>query len=103
MLRFYPPNPTLNDPNRPADTAIEWMMGLLLTFTPLAFGATQFWSQENFQLLIVVLGGLLLARLMLDPSRRVVWSWAYLMVAAFVLLTSAQLLVLPEQIIQFIS
>ena len=96
-------NHSLEDSSTAWDTAIEWEMGALLAFAPLAFGATQAWSQEIVFLLIGGMGLCLLAKLIADPTRPAVWTWTYGIIFAFLLLTAFQLIPLPATIVRLIS
>lgn len=83
--------------------AIEWVLIALLAFMPLAFGAVQAWSEQVVIVLAVVVILCFCVRLALRRSQGFVWTWAYVPVAAFILLAAGQLLPLPLWAIRLIS
>ncbi len=85
------------------DTAIEWVLVLLLAFMPLAFGAVQAWSE-----LVVIAGAaalslLLCLKLIVRRDARFVWTWAYIPIVLFLLLAVIQLIPLPSSVVSLIS
>ena len=85
------------------DTAIEGLLAALLFFMPLAFGARHAWSEE----LVVILSGLIticfLLKLMVCRDSVFIWTWAYLPVALFLFVVAFQIIVLPVDIVRYIS
>ena len=83
--------------------AMEAILIVLLAFMPLALGVVAAWSE------MVVIGGatvltaMLFVRLLVRPSVRFVWTWAYLPVAFFAMVAVLQLIPLPIDIVKAIS
>ena len=77
------------------DTVIEWLMIALLAFMPLAFGAVEAWSEFVVVALAGTMALVLALKLTFRRDTRLVASWVYVPVAAFLLLAVAQLLPLP--------
>jgi len=85
------------------DALIEWLLLGLLAFMPLAFGAVAAWSE---QVVIAVSGALALvftAKLVCQKRARIVWTWAYLPAALFILLAVLQLWPLPAGVVEAVS
>lgn len=85
------------------DRVIEWMLVGLLAFMPLAFGAVQAWSEEVVIALAVVMAGCFCLRLIAAPDTTVTWTWAYLPIAAFILVAVVQIVPLPVSLVRLIS
>jgi tetratricopeptide (TPR) repeat protein len=85
------------------DDLVEWLMGALLVFTPLAFGTTEAWSREIF--LIIAAGTVfcLAIKLVAVPTARFFWSWFYVPIGLFLLLAAGQLLPLPRSVLKVIA
>ncbi len=85
------------------DKVIEWLLISLLAFMPLAFGAVEAWSEE----VVVVLAGAIsvcfLLKLVFRKETNLVWSWAYIPVALFILIAIFQLIPLPGGAVSVIS
>jgi hypothetical protein len=85
------------------DAAIECLVAALLAFMPFALGVVQAWSEE----LVVLLAGTIFvcfaARCVVCPSAAPVRTWAYLPLAAFLLLVLAQVIPLPEAVLRAVS
>lgn len=85
------------------DTAIEWLLGGLLLFMPLAFGARNAWTEE----VVIALSGCIIIcfslKLIFNQNQRVVWSWAYIPIALFVLIVSLQLVPLNTNLLKIVS
>ena len=85
------------------DRPVEWMLVALLAFMPLAFGAVQPWSEAVVVAAAAVMSLLLAAKLLVRPDVRLVRTWAYAPVLAFVLLVLLQLVPLPAWLLKLIS
>jgi len=85
------------------DRVIEILLVVLLAFGPLALGVVHAWSEQVLLLLAAAISLVFLVKLVLAPSIPFVWSWAYVPVAAFVLVVVLQLTPLPTSIVSAIS
>jgi len=89
--------------NSPFDAIIEWLLAGLLAFMPLAFGAVQAWSEQ----VVIVLSGAIvicfLFKIVCCRDQQIIWSWTYVPLALFLLITAAQLISLPVSLVSFIS
>ena len=85
------------------ETAMEAIMIALLAFMPLALGVVAAWSEMVVIGAAAALVALLLARLIVSPNVRFVWTWAYLPVALFSMVAVLQLIPLPIGLLQAIS
>ncbi len=78
------------------DTVIEYLLGGMLVFMPLVFGARNVWTEE----VVIALSGCIvicfLLKLIVDRNQRIVWTWAYVLVGLFVLIVLLQLISLPS-------
>ena len=85
------------------DTAIEWLLGGMLVFMPLAFGARNAWTEE----VVIVLSACIIICFSLKPifnrNQRVVWSWVYVPIGLFVLIVSLQLVPLSTNLLSIVS
>jgi len=103
-MREKPINPDIIDvPLSRFDKAIEWLLISLLAFMPLAFGAVEAWSEEVVVALAAAISVCFLLKLIFERNTRVIWSWAYLPVALFVLIAVFQLIPLPGGVVSVIS
>ncbi|HPC97167.1 MAG TPA: O-antigen ligase family protein [Sedimentisphaerales bacterium] len=88
---------------RRLDLVIEILLTALLAFGPLAFGVVAAWSE---QVVITLAAALVLAflvqRAFLAPQP-LVWTWAYVPVALFLLIAVLQLMPLPVSVVRAIS
>lgn len=85
------------------DCAIEALLVGMLAFAPWPFGSTDRWSEE-----ILIAGAAALAlcfilRVLTDPFRTVVRTWAYLPIGLFLALALFQLTPLPNSVLRWIS
>ncbi|HDY65720.1 MAG TPA: hypothetical protein ENH84_05765 [Phycisphaerae bacterium] len=85
------------------DQAIEYLLVMLLTFAPLAFGAISAWAEEIVLILTGVMLICFLAKILLCSGARVMWSWTYLPLGVFLLLVIFQLIPLPPEWVEAIS
>ncbi len=87
------------------DRAVEWLLISLLAFMPFSYGAVEAWSEELVIIFAAAICICFLLRLVPTPSRDtgLVWSWAYIPVAVFILVAIFQLIPLPTGIVQIIS
>ena len=78
------------------DTVIEWLVGGMLVFMPLLFGARNSWTEE----VVIVLSGCIvicfLLKLIVDRNQPIVWNWAYVPIGLFVIIVLFQLISLPS-------
>ena len=85
------------------DRVIEWLLIPLLAFMPLAFGAVEAWSEEIVVALAAAISICFLLKLIFRKDASLVWSWAYIPVALFVLIAILQLIALPTSAVELIS
>ena len=85
------------------DTVIEWLLIVLLAFMPLAFGAVEAWSEQVVVALAAAISLCFLLKLTVERNSRLIWSWAYVPVALFVLVAVVQLIPLPTGLVSVIS
>lgn len=85
------------------DIVIEGLLIALLAFMPLAFGAVEAWSEQVVIALTAGISAVFLLKLIFKNSSRLIWSWAYLPVAMFVLVAVVQLIPLRMDLIETIS
>jgi tetratricopeptide (TPR) repeat protein len=85
------------------DNLVEWLLGVLLLFTPLAFGTTEAWSREIFLVLVAGTVLCLAFKLVAVPSAPFFWSWFYVPIGLFLLLAAGQLLPLPMSVLKVIA
>ncbi len=94
---------TLDVPLSRFDKVIESLLILLLAFMPLAFGAVEAWSEEVVVALAGAISICFLLKLVFRKDTGVIWSWAYIPVALFILIAVFQLIPLPSSAISVIS
>lgn len=85
------------------DQVIEWLVISLLAFMPFAFGAVEAWSE---QVVVTVAGAICICffvKLIFEKDTCIIWSWAYVPVALFILIAVFQLVPLPTRLIGAIS
>ena len=85
------------------DKAVEWLLILLLAFTPLVFGAVEAWSEEVVIALAAAISIVFLAKLVFVRTARFTWSWAYVPLVLFILIALLQLVSLPTSLLEVIS
>ncbi|MBI9017255.1 MAG: O-antigen ligase family protein [Phycisphaerae bacterium] len=89
-------------PNR-FDLTIEWLMIILLGFMPLALGVVSAWSK----MVVVGMTGLMavvfVAKYLFVANTRFIWTWAYVPIGIFILLTAFQLVELPSDMVESVS
>jgi len=85
------------------DTVIEWLVIALLAFMPLAFGAVEAWSELVVIALTSAMAIVLALKLASQRETGLVWSWAYVPIALFVLVVVLQLVPLPAGLVRAIS
>ena len=85
------------------DTAIEWLLGGMLVFMPLVFGARNAWTEE----VVIALSGCIIIcfslKLIFNRNQPVVWSWAYVVVGLFAVIAAVQLVALPTNLVSKVS
>jgi O-antigen ligase len=85
------------------DTVIERLLGGMLVFMPLAFGARNAWTEE----VVIVLSGCIIIcfslKLIFNRNQRVIWSWVYVPAGLFVLIVSLQLVPLSTNLLSIVS
>ena len=85
------------------DKLIEWLLISLLLFMPFAFGAVEAWSEEVVIILVAAIVICFLLKLIFEERTPVVWSWAYVPVALFIIVAIFQLIPLPSGFVNVIS
>jgi tetratricopeptide (TPR) repeat protein len=85
------------------DVAIECMLIALLAFMPFTFGAVEAWSEEVVIALSATISIIFLAKLAIVKNARCIWSWSYIPVSLFIIITAFQLVSLPVGFVEFIS
>jgi tetratricopeptide (TPR) repeat protein len=96
-------NLDLQQPLTWCDYAIEWVLGALLLFTPAAFGSTEAWSQQIFFAGVALLAVLMTVKLMTDHQSKLVWTWAYVPIIAYLAVVALSLIPLPAGLLKVIS
>jgi len=85
------------------DRAIEWLLFGLLAFMPFAFGAVEAWSEEIVIALAAAISICFLVKVTAARNGFVTWTWAYIPIAAFLLLAFLQTVPLPVALVRFLS
>ncbi len=85
------------------DKVIELLLTSLLIFMPFAFGAVEAWSEEVVIVLVVAITICFLLKLIFEEHTRMVWSWAYVPVALFIIVVVFQIIPLPSGLVNTIS
>jgi tetratricopeptide (TPR) repeat protein len=85
------------------DRIIELLLISLLAFMPLAFGAVEAWSEEVVIALAAAISICFMLKLVFEKNSRLIWSWAYIPVALFILVAVFQLIPLPTNMLSSIS
>lgn len=85
------------------DRVIEYLLMALLAFSPLAIGGVQAWSELVVIIIAALMSLCLAAKLISRTDVRFIWSWTYLPILGFLLLTIFQLIPLPVSILHLIS
>jgi len=103
MTEYQAAFDNLNVPSSRLDTAIEWLLIGLLAFMPLAFGVVHAWSEE----VVIILAGAIvfcfLLKLIFHRSQSLTWTWAYVLIGLFILVSILQLIPLPIWLVNIIS
>jgi tetratricopeptide (TPR) repeat protein len=85
------------------DTIIEWLLGCLLAFMPLAFGVVQAWSE----MIVIAVSGVIvicfLLKLAFNRHSEIIWSWSYVPIGLFIFIIILQLIPLPVGVVSIIS
>ena len=85
------------------DTIIEKLLIALLLFMPLALGARSAWSEE----VVIALSGAIAIcfslKLVYHSEQRLIRTWAYVPIGAFLLIATLQLVSLPADLLSIIS
>ena len=95
--------PITDTPPSRFDTVIECLLIALLIFMPLAFGVVHAWSEMVVIAIAAAISICLVLKLACRRDIRFVWSWTYLPIALFLLLSVIQLLPLPAAVVAAIS
>lgn len=85
------------------DRAIEWLLIGLLAFMPFAYGAVQAWSEEVVIAVAAAISLCFLLKMAVARELPLTWTWAYVPVAAFILIAAVQLAPLPASLVRIIS
>jgi tetratricopeptide (TPR) repeat protein len=97
-------NPDIKDTSsNKFDRIIEWLLISLLAFMPLAFGAVEAWSEEVVIGLSAAITLCFLLKIIVDENTRIVWSWAYVPIALFIIVAIFQIIPLPANLVSSIS
>lgn len=75
----------------------------LLAFMPLAFGIVHAWSEE---IVIAVVGAMtvcFLLRCLFHRRQELIWTWAYVPIALFLVVAAIQLIPLPARLVSIVS
>ena len=89
--------------DRLSDRIIECCIYALLVFSPLAFGVVHAWSEAVMFVLVAIAWLCLLWKMVSQEQMPIIWSWAYLPIAAFILMALVQLVPLPFDWVAFVS
>lgn len=85
------------------DAVIEWLLVALLAFMPLAFGVVHAWSEE---IVIAVIGAMtvcFLIKFLVLRRQDLIWTWAYVPIALFLVVVVLQLIPLPARLVSIVS
>ena len=85
------------------DRVIEWLLISLLAFMPLAFGAVEAWSEEVVVAFAAAISICFALKLVFEKSTRLIWSWAYVPIALFIVVAIFQLVPLRTSLVSAIS
>src|SRR6187551_277645 len=85
------------------DTAVEWMLGVMLVFMPAVNGVVTALDRAIVVALALAVAACLVAKRLTRPDVRQVWSWGYLPIAAFLLIAAMQLVQLPINLLRSLS
>jgi tetratricopeptide (TPR) repeat protein len=85
------------------DHVMEWLLGGLLVFMPLAFGVVEAWSEEIVLALTAVLSVCFCLKCVLSRSVRITWTWAYVPILVLLLVVVVQRIPLPGAFLRLIS
>ena len=96
-------NNLIDSPVSYFDKVIEWLLISLLAFMPLAFGAVEAWSEEVVVALAAAISLCFLLKLIIEKDTRLIWSWAFVPVAIFILVAVVQLIPLRASLVTAIS
>jgi len=91
------------EPRDPFDLAIEFLLGLMLVFMPLALGAVQAWSKEVVLALVAAMSVVMTIKLVARPQTRWVRSWAILPPLLFLGVGLLQIIPLPARVVELLS
>ncbi len=94
---------TLDNGGNRFDRAIEWVLVGLLAFMPLAFGVAEAWSEEVVMMLVAGVCVCFFLKIVWTREVRIVRTWAYLPILAFVLVALIQLAPLPVAWVRLLS
>jgi len=85
------------------DSTIAWLLVVLLTVMPLAFGAVEAWSEEIVIALAAAISICFLLKVTVGRTAPLLWTWAYVPVAGLLVLAAGQLIPLPGEFIRLLS
>lgn len=94
---------SLETPRDRWDLVLEWQLIGLLGFMPLALGAVEAWSEMVVSLVAACMCVCLTLKFVSNPRSRIFWTWTYVPVALFLLLTAFQLIPLSTEVATQIS
>jgi tetratricopeptide (TPR) repeat protein len=81
----------------------EWLVIILLAFSPFAFGVVGAWSEEIVVVLASILFTGLCVKAVVTKSASITWTWAYVPVLAFIAVGIIQMISLPVPLVRLIS
>jgi len=85
------------------DRIIELLLISLLAFMPFSFGAVEAWSEEVVVALAAAITVCFLVKLTFDGNTRIIWSWAYVPLALFIIIAVFQIIPLSAGFVNTIS
>ncbi len=85
------------------DTVIERLLILLLAFMPFAFGVVHAWSEQIFITIAAAITICFMLKLLSYRCQPMIWTWAYLPVAIFLIIAIIQIIPLPTSFVAAVS
>ena len=85
------------------DRVIGGLLVVLLAVMPLAFGVVEAWSEEIVIALAAAISICFLLKVIATRGASLVWTWAYVPIAALLVLVAGQLIPLPGEFVHLIS
>jgi putative inorganic carbon (HCO3(-)) transporter len=85
------------------DYAAEWILGAMLVFMPAVLGVVSPSDRALVAIAVASIALCVLAKRVFRPEIKQVWAWAYLPIAAFILVVVVQLWALPVSLVERLS